>query len=337
MILRVLSVLLVVQLALTTALYWPKEQHTGARASLIGGSIGDVESLQVNETASEGSLLKRAAGSNDWKLESELPADGDKAEQLLSALMEQDPGFPIATSIGARKRFAVAEDAYERKIQVAGSFGETVVYLGSSPSFRKIHARVADAEEIYVLELNSFDAPAGESQWLDQQLLAIKDVQDLTVDGTAFDQLDGQWRAAMNQELSEEADNSAEETVKTETVASEALEQLMTGLENFRVTGLASDEEATSPGTDVLVIEGNANSTGAGQRFEYTLIHETEQDRYFVRSSAYPQLFNTSAYDAERLLEAADTLLGRGSEETETSPSEEPISSLSSMEETRSK
>ncbi|MEO0437875.1 MAG: DUF4340 domain-containing protein, partial [Pseudomonadota bacterium] len=257
MILRVLTGLLVMQLALTIALYWPEEQGSDSRASLIDGSITDVESLQVSEFDSEGSLLTRATGSNDWSLESTLPADKSKAEQLLSALMAQDPGYPIATSTAARKRFAVAEEVYERKIRIAASSGETIVYLGSSPSFRKIHARVADAEEIYVLELNSYDAPTGDDQWLDQQLLAKDKVLSLVVDGTAFDQVDGEWRTAAEQGPSDDAERAGKETgEEVAKINTDALEQLSTSLASLRVTGLADDEDAAAPGASVLVLEG---------------------------------------------------------------------------------
>ncbi|MEO0438948.1 MAG: DUF4340 domain-containing protein, partial [Pseudomonadota bacterium] len=203
------------------------------------------------------------------------------------------------------------------------------------PSFRKIHARVADAEEIYVLELNSYDAPTGDDQWLDQQLLAKDKVLNLVVDGTAFDQVDGEWRTAAEQGPSDDAESTGNKETDEEAakINTDALEQLSTSLASLRVTGLADDEDAAAPGASVLVLEGNADSGAPAERFAYTFFHQVEEERYFVRSSAYPQMFSTSAYDAERLIEAAATLLRREVEEAATNPASEAAPSLSSASE----
>ena len=49
--------------------------------------------------------------------------------------------------------------------------------LGTSPGFRKVHVRRPNEKEIYTVNLNTYDMPVADTEWLDKALLSAKDVR----------------------------------------------------------------------------------------------------------------------------------------------------------------
>jgi hypothetical protein len=125
----------------------------------------------------------------------QLPAATAKVSALLDKLRTQ-PGWPVSTSADSVKRFGVADDQFERKLQFKGSDGKAqVVYLGSSPGFRKVHARRGGDNAVYAIELNTADTPVEAGQWLDKTLLAVNgDITALSADDVKLTKVEGGWQ-----------------------------------------------------------------------------------------------------------------------------------------------
>jgi len=296
MMIRVLSVLLAAQLVLTVILYWPRDTERGAPPSLVT-AFGAAEVAQLRIDDGDETVTLRRDGDDGWRMEDGLPADGGKVEQLLDALTASDPGYAIARSDGAARRFEVADDSFERRVELSTGDATAIVFLGTSPAFRKIHARAADSNAVHVLRFNSYDAPAAAAGWLDRGLLAMRNVSRIG-DGDLDLRLDdGEWRRGGDGDV----------------VDADAVDALVQGLASLRVTGLASDadREAAAAGEE----RARLSVTGDGGAVQIAVIASDE--RYFLRSSAHDALFPTSAYDAERLLDALATLRGDSAEADE--------------------
>ncbi len=83
-------------------------------------------------------------------------------------------GWPVATSAGALERFQVADDTFERRITLLdGDTEQAVLYVGTSPGLRKAHLRPAGDDQVYVGELNTWEAGAGIDDWADKDLLKL--------------------------------------------------------------------------------------------------------------------------------------------------------------------
>jgi hypothetical protein len=99
-------------------------------------------------------------------------ADQDKVEAFLDKLAELKKGWPVATTTAAAKRFKVAEKNFERKIALfRGSENMATLYIGTSPSFQKVHARNRDEESVYAVQFNDYDAGAKPEDWIDKEIL----------------------------------------------------------------------------------------------------------------------------------------------------------------------
>jgi hypothetical protein len=286
---RILAILLLLQLVLATALYWPEAQQRGAPAALLAGARADVTGLTVSGESSEVTLSR---GDSGWTLDSGLPADAARVDLLLGALLESDPGYAIANSDSAARRFEVSEEEFQRRVSLATEGGETLTaYIGSSPAFRKVHARADGSSAIHVLDLNSYDAPTAAESWLDRKLLAVNSVDGIALAEQRFVLAEDSWVR--------EGDDAAD-------ADAQALEDLVQALASLQVSGLAGEE-------DRALAEAGATAVALtlsrqGESVSLTLLEN--DDRYFARSSRFPQLFNTSSYDAERIIDAARALLG---------------------------
>ena len=122
----------------------------------------------------KGQQLKLQRGDAGWTLPDTrgLPADGDKVSQLLDKLIAANAPWPVATSAESAKRFEVAPDKFQREIKLTDK--DQVVadlYLGTSPGFKKVHARRAESDDVYAISFANYDATARSDDWLDKALL----------------------------------------------------------------------------------------------------------------------------------------------------------------------
>lgn len=292
---RVLSALLVLQLLVTVVLYWPEQQRATQSEALVAGFAQEsVERIAITDGEGTSNTLTRE--NDGWRLESGLPAEGGKVATLLAALTGGDPGYAIATSDSAAERFQVADDDFERRIELTGDGDTRVVYLGTSPAFRKIHARRAGEASVFVIELNSYDAPTADGGWLDRSLLAAEDLSTLELYGVRY-RLDGDnWVR----------DDGTE-------VNPEAMEELVSALSRLQVSGLATgddDEDIAAAGEALRITLGEGDAAT-----RLTVLDNPDLERYYLSSDRFDPVFNTSALDAERLIEAAQSAAGMADDE----------------------
>ncbi|WOJ92292.1 DUF4340 domain-containing protein [Congregibacter variabilis] len=300
MILRVLTVLFLLQVALVATLYWPQQSAPVNRESLLTTIAPDsVNGITLSN--GDGATLVLVRDTDGWRLDIGLPADSNKVDALLQVLLAKDPGFPIADSDIAAKRFEVSETEFQRKIILNSSGGQATAYLGSAPALRKVHARREGENAVFVLPFSSFDAPVDIDSWLDTRLLSQPALSTFTLYGTQYVLREGRWSRSDDQ-------NSDEDKVT-------AVAQV---LANLQISGLVdpADDDAASAGEALRITMGNDE-----QRSQLAVLHNPESDRYYLQSERFGKIFSTSAYDAERLIEAASALLKNGmSNGTKQSP-----------------
>ena len=201
--------------------------------------------------------------------------------KMLAALTAETHGRPVADTIPARQRFQVADYHYQRRLNVISN-GEltATIYLGTSPGFRKIHARNDASNSIYSIPFNIFEAPAFASGWLQRSLLQSNDIQSIKAPNYTLQMTDQGWRAA----------NGIGPDYRE-------LGALLLALGSLQADGVAEedDQRSLSQATPELILEIEAD--GATQKLEF-FTHG--QDR-FVYSSKYPLFFTISDYDFDRI------------------------------------
>jgi hypothetical protein len=275
--------LLVVQLGILALLHREEMNSNGSVASSALVDTGAYVVDQISIADTQGTSLQLQRVGDQWLLPAlnSLPADAQRVNRLLQQLTNQDPGWSVAHSLAARQRFQVAHYHFRRKL-VLSALERTVatVFLGTSPGFRKVHARSDDADNIYTLDLNLFDLPVEPGKWLDSRLLQVRTPMAITADGYSLRRNADEWRLG-----SGAAPDQRE------------LQALLDALRNLQVQDIAAAEiEAALAGKEaalILQVEALAGTV--------TLQLFAHQQQHFIRSSEYPYLFRISTYEFDQL------------------------------------
>jgi hypothetical protein len=168
---QVLSVLLAVQIVLGAVVFWPRWWVSGAEAGplLAGFRADEVVSLSVTDSdENRVALVKESQG---WVLPEvdDYPADGEKVSALLQKIEGLQANRQVTRTESSHKRLKVAEDDFERLIELEMADGAAYqLYVGSSPQANATHVRAADGPETYLTsELASYEVDATAGRWID--------------------------------------------------------------------------------------------------------------------------------------------------------------------------
>ncbi len=292
----ILSAVLLIQVILAGILF-SQDHEMGAFQSsekLLGLELAGLDQIFI-ETEDKKISLKKQQGK--WILPEHFnaPADSKKIQKLAERLLALPVSWPVATSEDSAARFKVAKDQFVRKISFA-KLGENLktLYLGSSPGFKKIHARVEGQNDIFSIEFAAYEAPVNVDDWVDKNLLAI-DIESLNkveTDKFSLTKKDDAWQVDNLQE----GKLGHQEKIKT------WLEKLA----KIQYNGILGTEAKPEYGLDKAVTtlklmpkSGDVITIAIGKM----------ANDYVIKSSHQPFYFKASQYQVQALLDAnVDTL-----------------------------
>lgn len=178
--------------------------------------------------------LEKESGSWQLVVQSTPPADENQVKQLLKKLAGMKESLAVATSTGAAKRFKVSEDLFEHHIIVKEGDTEVVdLYIGTSPGFRHVHARVDGQQEILSLPLMSSDLSPTIENWVNKEMLQVKkeDLQQIKMAAFSLVKKEKEWQLA--------------EASENQQLKNEEVEQFVGKLAGLNIQTVLNDEEAT--------------------------------------------------------------------------------------------
>lgn len=273
-----LLVLLLVQLLLAGWLFFGDRLSAEKSTGLVGFEVAAISAVEITDAKNNKLRLERLAGG--WRV-GDYPANADKVEAMLTKLGDAQAPWPIATSREAQTRFEVAQDKFQRRLQLyQGDQLTSDLLFGTSPGFRQVHVRAAAAEPVYSIDFANHELPLGEDDWLDRGLLAlgsdINSVQRLDhFSLVQVDESDDRW------ELNGGPADPAE----------------VAGL-----VGRFADLQVLGS----VVFEGQLTASFAiganGQDYRYALYHNVEMDKYYMTRDDQPGRFEMASYIAEQML-----------------------------------
>jgi Domain of unknown function (DUF4340) len=302
---KALTLLLAAQLlVLIGILVWQQRDQSTGGGALLPIDRATVDGLLIEDET--GAKIKLARTDAGWTLPDSdgLPVDNEKVGQLLDKLFAADAPWPVATSAESAKRFEVTAEKFQRRIQLLVA-DQTVgdLYLGTSPGFRKVHARLADSDDVYAITFANFEATARPDDWIDKALLKPAD------DITALERPD-HWT------LSQSGDVWTLDGLNPgETTKQDAAKDLVNKVTNLRVMGIA--EQPPAPGSDAAL---TLTARTANGEFDYQFYQPQKDSDFIVRRSGLDGYYKAAAYVAEPLLVERADLIDSG----EAPPSESP-------------
>lgn len=163
-----LGILLAAQLVLVLVVWGLGREETESPESFLSFDTAAVDTLFISDGETSVELTRSG---KEWVFGEDLPASKPKIDGVLEKLANTSAGWPVGTTSSAAERFEVTDEQFQRHL-VAKAGEETVadVYLGSSPSFRKVHARRANEGPVYSINFSNYEAGAKASDWLNKGL-----------------------------------------------------------------------------------------------------------------------------------------------------------------------
>lgn len=194
-----LVALLVAQLALTLWL-WRDDAMPAAVAttSLLSFDPAVVDGIEISDGKR---LVQLRKIDGQWQLPAvfDFPAAGFRVDDLLTALSAVRPGLAVATTPEAAQRFRVAEDGYERLVQLQqGDVTLAKLYLGDAAGPRRAYARLDGDTAIYSLDFTAYQADADANSWTDKTWLhrSLADITGLQMRGIQLLRAGDGWQLA---------------------------------------------------------------------------------------------------------------------------------------------
>lgn len=254
--LSILGGILLAQVALAVILLMPQNQGADPLVTF------DVQSVdQIRVSGMEEALIELSLQEGLWLMPGDLRVDSSRIDSLFEVLSSDRWTWPVAATDEAAERFEVTEETFQRKLALySGDETVATLYLGTSPSFRRIHVRESNSEKIYAIELATYDLPLDQDDWLDKTLIQTAGSLDAMSRVGAWQAelvSDGEWRFL---------DPSLQAN-------SRELSSMATRFETLRVMGLAEERPEREPD-----IEFEVTAAGESVRYAFYRPEESEQE-----------------------------------------------------------
>ncbi|NOY62408.1 MAG: DUF4340 domain-containing protein [Gammaproteobacteria bacterium] len=307
-----LMIVLIVQVIAAVTLT-QSQQHFDtfeANQPLLSATISDADTLRISvadedtEAAQTEFVLNKNNGS--WQIANRdgFPADNAQVQRLIEKLIHLKKSWPVATSAAAAKRFKTDAGNYQKKIVLArGEQTLATLYIGTSPGFKKVHARVEGDSNIYAIEFSTYEASNKANRWLDRSQLTINRDEISQVELPTF----------TLKRVSDEDENALtisdlKENESIESAQLEQLQQLLSQLAKINFTDVIGKKIA-----NVAVGEpafGYTVHLKSGQQIRYDFFSISGKKDYQLITSADDYLFTVDAGTVEKLQQSSrDTFI----------------------------
>lgn len=158
-----------------------------AEERLLDLSLEDIDEvlITVREEGQPERVLTLQKESDIWILPDyfAFPVSGKKLSVLQEKLFQIKKPYPVGSTELAAKQFEVSDKTFQTRVELRneGKIIETL-YLGTSPSFKKIHIRKKDELQTYAIPFSSYELRAKENAWLNREYLHLQapDIKSIT-------------------------------------------------------------------------------------------------------------------------------------------------------------
>ncbi|MCZ6643834.1 MAG: DUF4340 domain-containing protein [Gammaproteobacteria bacterium] len=249
----------------------------------------------------DGAELTLARSDDGWTLARGMPADDEKMAGVLSKLQELKRPWPVATTSAIQNRFEVSDDKYQRHVQLYASDDlKADFYLGTSPGYRRVHAREVDSSDIFSIDFSNYEIPTTVDEWVDKTLLGASGV-------VTEVSREGSWRLNKGEEGWLLDDGAADQ---------DAAEKLTGRFANLRIMGVLVDEDGTATTAEGVEHRATFQVFDADGQRRLEVYYRAEEDDYLVQGDSAVGTFTLATYIAEQILIEREDLIPEAEEAT---------------------
>lgn len=167
------ALLLAAQLILLAGIHLSASSDSGIEVKpLLTANLDQTDTLEIKGQSGERTLL--AKRDSHWVLPEadNQPVTPGKVQEILDKLKAAQVSWPVATSASAANRFELSDKSPQKTLVLSsGGQQQATLYLGTSPGYRRVHARLQGEDDIYDIALAQHEIPTVANDWLDKALL----------------------------------------------------------------------------------------------------------------------------------------------------------------------
>ena len=154
----------------TTATFKPTEPLITLNQDQVGHIL--LEEMDADKL----SALEMVKKDGQWVLPAthDFPVSRDKITGFLKTMADFKKSWPAGKTEIAARQFKVTDKAFERRLTFSIGEKKQLLYLGSSPGFKKIHARPDGDQQTYSVSYSAYEASTKHKDWLDQEYLNLE-------------------------------------------------------------------------------------------------------------------------------------------------------------------
>lgn len=287
----ILAALLGLQLALAASLGFLGRSSGAFRSDekVIDLDPATLDEISIEEQGQPALVMRQKGGT--WVLPQrfDFPAASDKLDHLTEKLFGLTKSWPVGTTAVAAERFKVTDEDFERRITFSPRDGDrTVLLIGTSPGFKKVHARLADRPAIYAIDFSAYEASVKPQDWEDKDFLKLERDQIARVEMPGISLIrDGDALTINGLDEDEEVD-SAE------------VSSLVSSLSKPAFLEVLGPEGKAEYRQDAPLLTYSIE-TKSGEVLDYTYSQPKDGDDLVLKVSSHPEYFKTSRHSIESL------------------------------------
>ncbi|MGC9349687.1 MAG: DUF4340 domain-containing protein [Anaerolineae bacterium] len=173
---QILLAILVVQLAVSAFVFWPRTGAIEAAEPVFPDiAADDIVALTIVDDQANEVALRKVDGA--WVLPNagNYPADETKITPLLEKLAALETDTVVTRTDASHKQLQVAEDDFLRRIDFETASGDVhTIYLGKAPRYTAAHMRVGGQSETYLTtDLATWEFNTSANNWIESSYTSI--------------------------------------------------------------------------------------------------------------------------------------------------------------------
>jgi hypothetical protein len=309
---RRLTILFIVQVLLIIGVFvYQQNSRVQVDAQpLLAIKSADIDRIVIQDASNKVTLQKTGS---QWQLPDshQLPVDKQKLDEILQKLDGTKLTWPVTTTASSHERFEVTSNKFQRRIELfQGDAKKADLWLGSTPSFKKIHLRREGEDQVYAVELTAFEFATASNNWLQSDLLAVKDANSIKAADYELQKNGDAWNFV-----------AASQNANAEKVDVSKVTELINAFSDLQVQDVVTQVpqgETTSVSVKSAASEFNYEFTKAGSD-------------YFVKRSDRNLYFKLSQIEFERIVNVNKVSL-RASESASNETAVDPVSDMTSLD-----
>ena len=300
---KILWPLLFAQILITGIVYFYTGMLRGPEAPrmLLTLDGNSVETLRIIGPGEKSVLLEKVKKSGEWGLPEfdGFPANSQAVVQLIDRLTNTELGMQVSKQADSFDRMKVADNNFERKVEIGKASEMKTIFFGSAPALRQAHARLSGEKIVYAVKFAPGDIDLKASDWIKKDLLVVDEnkiraVMAGNIRIQRTEDVNGQggskqdWKLFVNNKPAKSQDN-------------EKVNEFVKEIADMQIDSIGSNADI-----------GNVNEKNTffisleleeAKKIEYTFAKLNGEEDYLMTTSLRPESFRLPPLASQKLLE----------------------------------